>query len=866
MNSTHGSESCVVRKRVSPSMEKRLVALLATVAVCIGLTGCGGVAAFTRSNAPSSPSSPASPTSPSASSVAISTSSLPGATVGSAYSTTLAATGGTKPYAWSIASGQLPAGLTLSSTGTISGTPASTGTSSFTVKVSDSANPSQTASASLTLSVAASSGSAPATLAITTSSLPDGVVGTAYSTTLAATGGTKPYAWSIASGQLPAGLTLSSSGSISGSPTSAGSSSFTVNVSDSANPSQTVSASFTLNVTAQTALNTGPITSCGVLNQTSTTYVLQNDVSSTGTCFSIQASGITLDLNGHTVTYGACDNNNCVRGLGNVVGISRASGLVTVTLDASNTNQASSLVTIAGVADASFNGTFPVASIPSANTLTFNQPGSDASSSGGTAVSPLRRYGVLGQQCWDTDVDGNPCGGPFDHFTVQNGKIVQAAGATPYSHAIRVGQGGGDYLTVHDVDLTISANSAKAIYSLWAGGHTIYNNTVHDNVVQIINRHQLDGVAIKFEADNKSAPNLIYGNSIIGSPQGGIVTWAPSSKVYNNQIYLNSWYTNDFCVYVYGTGMEVFGNTCDNSQGTSAGRGMHITVSGASVHDNTIKVRELARNAEYNGCESGGAYGIQIEDQGGATTNNDVSSNTVTAIADQCDAAALRVTDTVSGETNLVHDNSFTAVRMNGTSKVAAGFTSAGATGGLTIQHNTFTTDGPLVSYVWDAASGIVWINNTIGIGPNPSNWALFQLANAIAATGNVMQDPVFVTGASDISTGIQLGTVSWAAAEEFFLNWTVTIQVTDANGNPLSGATVSIQDALGNAVFSGTTDASGMVAPVLTQYRRYNSTSAAQVTENHTPHTVTVSKSGFTSVTSTVTADSKKVVTIKLQ
>ena len=54
----------------------------------------------------------------------ITTTSLPNGTVGTAYSQTLAATGGATPYTWSVYSGSLPAGLSLgSSTGTISGTP-----------------------------------------------------------------------------------------------------------------------------------------------------------------------------------------------------------------------------------------------------------------------------------------------------------------------------------------------------------------------------------------------------------------------------------------------------------------------------------------------------------------------------------------------------------------------------------------------------------------------------------------------------------------------------------------------------------------------------------------------------------------------
>jgi Putative Ig domain len=70
-------------------------------------------------------------------------------------------------------------------------------------------------------------------LAITTTTLPGGSIGIAYSATLALSGGTAPFTWSIASGSLPAGLALNSAtGVISGTPTAAGSSVFTIQVVD----------------------------------------------------------------------------------------------------------------------------------------------------------------------------------------------------------------------------------------------------------------------------------------------------------------------------------------------------------------------------------------------------------------------------------------------------------------------------------------------------------------------------------------------------------------------------------------------------------------------------------------------------------
>jgi hypothetical protein len=86
-------------------------------------------------------------------------------------------------------------------------------------------------------------------LAITTALLPTGTVSLAYSAPLTASGGTLPYTWSLASGGLPAGLTLNaSSGSITGTPTAAGTSNFTAKVTDAGSPVQTATKALTVTV------------------------------------------------------------------------------------------------------------------------------------------------------------------------------------------------------------------------------------------------------------------------------------------------------------------------------------------------------------------------------------------------------------------------------------------------------------------------------------------------------------------------------------------------------------------------------------------------------------------------------------------
>lgn len=179
----------------------------------------------------------------------------PSGTVGTPYMTSLTAAGGTGPYTWTVAAGSLPAGLTLSPAGTITGTPTTQGTSSFTAQATDATGATAAGSFDITVGTAA-----PGAVMLTVTSLPNGTVMVPYNATLGVSGGSAPYTCTIVAGTLPAGLTLGNACVVSGTPTTAGTANLTVTATDSSNPGQTTSGTVSLTIApAPVSLTTGTL-------------------------------------------------------------------------------------------------------------------------------------------------------------------------------------------------------------------------------------------------------------------------------------------------------------------------------------------------------------------------------------------------------------------------------------------------------------------------------------------------------------------------------------------------------------------------------------------------------------------------------
>ncbi len=210
----------------------------------------------------------------------ITTTTLPGGAIGTAYSATIQTQNSRGVVTFQVLTGTLPAGLTLNAnTGVISGTPISNGPRTFTIRatdtegiVSDSGGPSfrsvdQIAERTYTTTIGGA-------FSISTTSLPNGAVSTPYSATIQSLNGNPAVTFAVTTGALPAGLTLNSNtGVISGTPTATGST-FTITATDA--QSQTAPRSFTITISPAFIITTATLPDGAIGTAYSATIQTQN--------------------------------------------------------------------------------------------------------------------------------------------------------------------------------------------------------------------------------------------------------------------------------------------------------------------------------------------------------------------------------------------------------------------------------------------------------------------------------------------------------------------------------------------------------------------------------------------------------------
>lgn len=389
-----------------------------------------------------------------------------------------------------------------------------------------------------------------------------------------------------------------------------------------------VQAAGTTTITTSAKPSGTALTGCKDLTA-SGSYYLANNVSSSGTCFLIDANNISLNLNGHTITY---------------------------------------------------------------------------ATSGGSKPSP----GIVLADSWFTDIAKSGTTGNHSNFLVYNGYITEGKNGANQSAGIWLGESNGvtPPPTVHDVIFTTYSTDASAIYALYGpSGWNVYNNTVSMLASSASDRDEFTGVAINFvQGGGGATVDQIHNNTILHATQGGILDAHANAKIFHNDIAFNSFTSNDFCITIPSPGQEVYTNYCH----PNSGRGIHVNASNVNIHDNIIVVRELKQNVEYGGCELGGSYAIQLEYDtfNPIPTGVVVQNNTISAIAGDCDAAGLRITDIPPSGTAKFIGNNVTTTNTGKAGHDRSIYIGGAQTGTNMVQFisNTFNSQYAYMGSGWEGA------------------------------------------------------------------------------------------------------------------------------------------------------------------
>lgn len=552
--------------------------------------------------------------------------------------------------------------------------------------------------------------------------------------------------------------------------------------------------------------------SCPTALAASTYYQLTADITCAGTAFTLNGEGISVNLNGHTVTYGNTSSASMVNGF--------LAELGTATIQA----------TI-------YNGTIT----EGAGTNTY-----------GAAIPESGAIGYTG------NVYGFDTGNIFANLALTT--------KAQYSHAIQMSGGSAD---IHDVVMNLNGVG---------------------NCATIGCRAEMQGSAFYQENATSSTGLTIYNNAQNGGPQGGLVPESAGLIAYNSLNPGNATGTNANNFAIVG-----YCDTCtfaDNSimtpmNSASATRG--ILISGATsegenidVTDNIIGAFDNATSTEYSGCQGGGVYGLQIDDN--PTGPNGSSGNYIHVWSKACMSSGLRITDTETTN-NTGTDDTYAASHLSGFTTCVFNVDTA-ATGGCAVgtsidgptgygnTGSSFAGDDADVLFDITGASGVTFHSPTF-VKPTT---AASGFHTFVAVTGTPSQgggsvtnvhfiDPTYDAGTSptDLDVPAQDPTTPNMGAVTFYpADWTQTMQVNKASGPAVNGAVVTWTDTDSNA-YTCTTNSSGTCTVVLSQYEDGNMTGANQANSLN-PYSLSVTASGCTTDSEsglTITAKGTKTVSL---
>ncbi len=386
--------------------------------------------------------------------ISVNPASLSAGTVGTAYSQTITASGGTSSYSFSVTSGTLPAGLTLSSSGTLSGTPTAGGTFNFTVTARDNSTGTGapfTGSKAYSLTIAAP------TITIAPATLTAAAIGASYNQTISASGGTSSYSFAVTAGSLPNGLTLSSGGVITGTPTAGGNFNFTVTATDSSTGTGPFNTSrpYTLTVLAPT-ITVAPTT-------------LPSATVAASYSQTITASGGTTSYS-FAVTAGALPDGLTLSSGGALTGTPTAGGTFNFTITATDSSTGTG----------PFNGSRAYSLSVSAPTITITPPSLSAATAGTAYSQTLTASGGTGSYTYSLSTGTLPTGVVLSSTGLLSGTPIDAGNFSFTIVARDSSTGTGPFTGAQAYTLAVAAPTITITPATLPGGTagTAYNQTL----------------------------------------------------------------------------------------------------------------------------------------------------------------------------------------------------------------------------------------------------------------------------------------------------------------------------------------------------------------------------------------------------
>ena len=718
--------------------------------------------------------------------ISFSPTTLTAGTVGSAYSQSISGSGGTAPYgSYIVKTGALPAGLSLSSGGVVSGTPTAGGTFTFTVQGTDSSTgtgPYSATSSTISLTIGAP------TLSFTPTTLTGGTVGVAYSQSLSGSGGTAPYgSFTLASGSLPPGLSLGSGGTVSGTPTAAGTYTFTVSAQDSSTgsgPYSGTSSTISLTIGAPT-LSLSP--AAGALTAASRGSAYSQTFSTSGGTspytYSITAgslpAGLTLSSGGvlsgtptvegnFSFTVTATDSSG-----GTQYSTSQAYTLtvnpplpvanaVSATVAYNSSNNAITLNITGGtatsvtVASAASHGTATASGTSITYTPTAGYSGSDsftytATNASGTSapatvsitVNPLAPVAnavsaTVAYNSSNNAITLNITGGVATSVAVASGAShgTATASGTSITYTPTAGYSGGDSFTYTATNAT--GTSAAATVSI-----TVNPQAPVANAVSLTVSYNSAANPVTLNITGGAATSV----AVAGAASHGVATASGTSITYTP--------TSGY------SGSDSFTYTATNAGGTSAAATVSITVNPQAPVANAVSVT-VAFNSSNNA--------IPLSISGGAATSVAVASG-----ASHGTATASGTSITYTPTVGYTGSDSFTYTATNATG------TSAAATVTITVSAAAPVANAVSATVAFNSGANPIALNITGGVATSVSVATAAAHGTATASGTSITYTPHTGYSGSDSFTYRATNATGTSAPA------TVTITVNPAA--PVAGA-----------------------------------------------------------------------------